>query len=106
MNDRQVTAAAVVLLLTRAMSMHAPSSSSTAVVSSSFYCRRVQVVDMLKVEDLPKKAVFCRCWKSKKFPYCDGAHAKHNQVSCKTQTQETTPAACEVTAVCSTPPCA
>ena len=19
-----------------------------------------------------------RCWKSKKFPYCDGAHAKHN----------------------------
>ena len=20
----------------------------------------------------------CRCWKSKKMPYCDGAHAKHN----------------------------
>jgi CDGSH-type Zn-finger protein len=40
----------------------------------------LQVVDMLKVEDLPKKAVFCRCWKSKKFPYCDGAHVKHNQV--------------------------
>lgn len=38
-----------------------------------------KVVDMLKVEDLPKKAVFCRCWKSKKFPYCDGAHVKHNQ---------------------------
>jgi CDGSH-type Zn-finger protein len=38
-----------------------------------------KVVDMLKAEDLPKKAVFCRCWKSKKFPYCDGAHAKHNQ---------------------------
>ena len=19
-----------------------------------------------------------RCWKSKKFPYCDGSHAKHN----------------------------
>ncbi|WIA15214.1 hypothetical protein OEZ85_001892 [Tetradesmus obliquus] len=37
-----------------------------------------KVVDMLKAEDLPKKAVFCRCWKSKKFPYCDGAHAKHN----------------------------
>ena len=21
---------------------------------------------------------FSRCWKSKKFPYCDGSHAKHN----------------------------
>ncbi|KAF8060589.1 Cisd1 [Scenedesmus sp. PABB004] len=37
-----------------------------------------KVVDMLKAEELPKKAVFCRCWRSKKFPYCDGAHVKHN----------------------------
>ena len=22
-----------------------------------------------------------RCWKSKKFPYCDGSHAKHNTVT-------------------------
>jgi len=21
---------------------------------------------------------YCRCWKSKTFPYCDGAHNKHN----------------------------
>ena len=26
-----------------------------------------------------KKTVFCRCWESKKFPLCDGAHGKHNQ---------------------------
>jgi len=38
-----------------------------------------KVVDMLKVEDMPKKAVFCRCWRSEKFPYCDGAHVKHNK---------------------------
>ena len=25
------------------------------------------------------KAVMCRCWKSKKFPYCDGSHVKHNK---------------------------
>ena len=25
------------------------------------------------------QGVFCRCWKSKKFPYCDGSHAKHNE---------------------------
>jgi hypothetical protein len=25
-----------------------------------------KVVDMLKTDDLPKKAVFCRCWRSEK----------------------------------------
>jgi CDGSH-type Zn-finger protein len=40
-----------------------------------------KVVDNVDVEDLGKKAVFCRCWRSKKFPYCDGAHAKHNEAT-------------------------
>ncbi|GAB5354971.1 hypothetical protein AAMO2058_000165800 [Amorphochlora amoebiformis] len=22
---------------------------------------------------------YCRCWKSKKFPFCDGAHNGHNK---------------------------
>lgn len=26
-----------------------------------------------------EKIVLCRCWKSKKFPYCDGAHRKYNK---------------------------
>lgn len=38
-----------------------------------------KVVDNFDVEDLGNKSVFCRCWKSKKFPYCDGAHAAHNK---------------------------
>jgi len=38
-----------------------------------------KVVDILDMEDLGDKGVFCRCWKSKKFPYCDGSHAKHNE---------------------------
>jgi CDGSH-type Zn-finger protein len=25
------------------------------------------------------KLVMCRCWRSSKFPYCDGSHAKHNK---------------------------
>ena len=37
-----------------------------------------KVVDNIDVEDLGDKSVFCRCWRSKKFPYCDGAHAIHN----------------------------
>ncbi|XP_054166713.1 CDGSH iron-sulfur domain-containing protein 2 homolog [Oppia nitens] len=40
-----------------------------------------KVVDSFDIEDLDKKAVFCRCWRSKKFPYCDGAHNGHNQTT-------------------------
>lgn len=25
------------------------------------------------------KLVMCRCWRSKKFPYCDGSHVAHNK---------------------------
>lgn len=31
------------------------------------------------MEDLENKTVFCRCWRSKKFPYCDGSHNKYNK---------------------------
>jgi len=27
----------------------------------------------------PEKKAFCRCWKSKNFPYCDGSHNKFNE---------------------------
>ncbi|KAM9495055.1 CDGSH iron-sulfur domain-containing protein 1 isoform 2-T2 [Clarias gariepinus] len=38
-----------------------------------------KVVHSFDIEDIDKKAVYCRCWRSKKFPYCDGAHNKHNE---------------------------
>jgi CDGSH-type Zn-finger protein len=38
-----------------------------------------KVVDTVDIEEIGEKKVFCRCWRSKKFPYCDGAHAKHNE---------------------------
>ncbi|XP_026872862.1 CDGSH iron-sulfur domain-containing protein 1 isoform X2 [Electrophorus electricus] len=38
-----------------------------------------KVVHSFDMEDIGKKAVYCRCWRSKKFPYCDGAHTKHNE---------------------------
>nr|CAG4635208.1 EOG090X0JRY [Alona affinis] len=38
-----------------------------------------KVVDQIDVEDIGDKKVFCRCWRSSSFPYCDGTHAKHNK---------------------------
>ncbi|KAM4621750.1 CDGSH iron-sulfur domain-containing protein 1 [Polymixia lowei] len=38
-----------------------------------------KVVHSFDMEDISTKAVYCRCWKSKKFPYCDGSHTKHNE---------------------------
>ncbi|CAL4145123.1 unnamed protein product [Meganyctiphanes norvegica] len=37
-----------------------------------------KVVDTVDIEDIGKKGVFCRCWRSAKFPYCDGSHNKFN----------------------------
>jgi len=42
----------------------------------------VDSVDCGEIENLAQfkdgKLVMCRCWKSDKFPYCDGSHVKHN----------------------------
>ncbi|CAJ0957733.1 unnamed protein product, partial [Mesorhabditis belari] len=38
-----------------------------------------KVVDTVDMEDIGDKKTFCRCWKSSKFPYCDGTHNKHNK---------------------------
>mmetsp|Transcript_39663 Transcript_39663/g.55075 ORF Transcript_39663/g.55075 Transcript_39663/m.55075 type:complete len:137 (+) Transcript_39663:116-526(+) len=34
--------------------------------------------DFTKAPDV-EKLVFCRCWKSSKWPMCDGSHVKHNK---------------------------
>ncbi|GMT17052.1 hypothetical protein PFISCL1PPCAC_8349 [Pristionchus fissidentatus] len=38
-----------------------------------------KVADTVDVEDIGEKKAFCRCWKSEKWPYCDGTHGKHNK---------------------------
>ncbi|XP_060589879.1 CDGSH iron-sulfur domain-containing protein 2 homolog B-like [Ruditapes philippinarum] len=38
-----------------------------------------KVVNMVDIEELGDKVSYCRCWRSKKFPICDGSHNKHNE---------------------------
>ncbi|KAK7865209.1 hypothetical protein R5R35_003925 [Gryllus longicercus] len=40
-----------------------------------------KVVDMFDLEDIGDKVAFCRCWRSKNFPYCDGSHTPYNRES-------------------------
>ncbi|KAM7000037.1 CDGSH iron-sulfur domain-containing protein 1 [Tautogolabrus adspersus] len=54
-------------------------SCKKGLVNSSVSKDSPKVVHSFDMEDIGTKAVYCRCWKSKKFPYCDGAHAKHNE---------------------------
>jgi len=47
-------------------------------VNQSIEKDKAKVVNMYDIEDLGDKVSFCRCWRSKKFPYCDGSHNAHN----------------------------
>ena len=40
-----------------------------------------KVFDTLNVSDFEGSAYMCRCFKSEKWPRCDGSHAKHNEVT-------------------------
>ena len=48
-------------------------------VNKSYKLDSKKVAETFSVDDLGDKTVFCRCWKSAKFPLCDGAHGKHNK---------------------------
>merc|ERR1711916_89695 len=71
----------VMLFLHLAMSV-IPSKPKPSRVNSKVDLSSAKVVNKVglkDIEDTGKNGVFCRCWKSSKFPYCDGTHAKHNE---------------------------
>merc|ERR1711962_1736772 len=74
------TAGAIGLLVYLAVSKFQSSSSSKdTIVNRSIKKDKEKVVDSFDIEDLGDSEAFCRCWRSKKFPYCDGSHNNHNK---------------------------
>mmetsp|Transcript_4016 Transcript_4016/g.7506 ORF Transcript_4016/g.7506 Transcript_4016/m.7506 type:complete len:136 (-) Transcript_4016:493-900(-) len=57
------------------------SASKPPVVNQTIQKDKDKVVDSINMKDYPdvEKLVFCRCWKSSKWPMCDGSHVKHNK---------------------------
>ena len=37
-----------------------------------------KVVNVVDIEEIGEKVSYCRCWRSKRFPLCDGSHSKYN----------------------------
>jgi len=48
-------------------------------VNTAYKLDSKKVAESFSVDELGDRTVFCRCWQSEKFPYCDGAHGKHNK---------------------------
>ncbi|KAA0709683.1 CDGSH iron-sulfur domain-containing protein 1 [Triplophysa tibetana] len=73
-----VTVAAVVstYMLTRFFSGQSDPKSR---INQTINIDSPKVVHSFDVEDMGNKVIYCRCWRSKKFPYCDGSHGKHNK---------------------------
>ncbi|XP_055315601.1 CDGSH iron-sulfur domain-containing protein 2 homolog [Sitodiplosis mosellana] len=54
-------------------------STKVARVNKLIRLEDAKVADFVDIEDIAEKAAFCRCWKSKNWPYCDGSHGAHNK---------------------------
>ncbi|VDQ15526.1 unnamed protein product [Trichobilharzia regenti] len=52
---------------------------TTAPVNYDIKKHITKCVDIVDIENITEKKVYCRCWRSSKFPLCDGTHNKHNE---------------------------
>eukprot|EP00465_Bigelowiella_longifila_P015836 CAMPEP_0185263348 /NCGR_PEP_ID=MMETSP1359-20130426/14274_1 /TAXON_ID=552665 /ORGANISM="Bigelowiella longifila, Strain CCMP242" /LENGTH=100 /DNA_ID=CAMNT_0027850811 /DNA_START=59 /DNA_END=361 /DNA_ORIENTATION=+ len=80
-----IAAIAVTNIATAAFIYLTCSGSSRGRLNNEIQLDSEKVATISSVDEVSKKvkeskvAAYCRCWKSKKFPFCDGAHAKHNK---------------------------
>lgn len=74
-----VTTSVAVYLVVSALIPSKPKKKEHEWLNKTIEKEKAKVADTFQIEDLGDKMVFCRCWKSKKFPYCDGSHNEHNK---------------------------
>eukprot|EP00667_Euglena_gracilis_P007425 EG_transcript_7500 len=60
------------------VAMLGASGEKAGIINPAIRKEEAKVVDTLDAGAIKGKAVMCRCWLSKTWPKCDGAHAKHN----------------------------
>ncbi len=77
--------AVLIVVLVAVISLSNKKKESKPVVNLKIKKEEPKVVDTVscgEIENLAQfkdgKLVMCRCWRSEKFPYCDGSHVKHN----------------------------
>ncbi len=84
--DRTVCAVVMLSLATRrrhaacrALRFSSLSAEPTTLHLNTVEENRRQVLDVTQLK--PGKNSFCRCWRSKKMPHCDGAHKEYNRLT-------------------------
>ncbi|XP_068710541.1 CDGSH iron-sulfur domain-containing protein 2 homolog A-like [Montipora capricornis] len=73
------TSVVVYLVVSALLPSKPPKKPDEDWVNKSIQKDKEKVADIIEIEDLGDKTVYCRCWKSKKFPFCDGSHNSHNK---------------------------
>eukprot|EP00262_Sarcandra_glabra_P015581 TRINITY_DN4831_c0_g1_i1.p1 TRINITY_DN4831_c0_g1~~TRINITY_DN4831_c0_g1_i1.p1 ORF type:complete len:106 (-),score=7.19 TRINITY_DN4831_c0_g1_i1:29-346(-) len=63
-------------------SSHRPTRVKAEAINPEIRKSEDKVVDSVVVTELSKPlTAYCRCWRSKTFPLCDGSHVKHNKAT-------------------------
>lgn len=73
------TSVVVYLVISALLPSKPPKKADEDWVNKTQQKEKDKVADVIQIEDLGEKTAFCRCWKSKEFPRCDGSHNQHNK---------------------------
>ena len=65
-------------IASRAIRRRAASALGDQPINKDIQKDKEKVVDNMELK-AGEKCVLCRCWKSGKFPLCDGTHMTHNK---------------------------
>ena len=74
------------LLMSLVMTLRESGKKKVVLVNPSIEKENPKVATVCKLKDIEDlvdksakgKVSYCRCWRSKKFPFCDGAHRDYN----------------------------